>query len=90
MGYWYETEEPGGFRGAPFAARAVGQRHHHRLQFLASDFKFAHALELHRLPGQVFLRRDSVGKYVKEESSWAGRVNTERDDIPDDGLHNKG
>lgn len=39
MSDWYEAEESRGFGGSPFAARAVGQRHHHGLEFRAANLK---------------------------------------------------
>lgn len=73
----HEAEEPRGLGRAPLAARAVGQRHHHRLQLLAGDLELADALELHRLAGEILLGRHSVREHVQEEGARAGRVHTE-------------
>ena len=65
VGEGNEAEKPGGFGRAPLAGRAVGQRHHHRLQVGAHNLELAHRLELHGLPCKIFLGRDGVCKDVQ-------------------------
>ena len=81
-----EPEEPGGLDGAPFSAGAVRQRHHDRLQILAHDLELANALKLHRLAGQVLLRRDRVGEDVEKHRPTARSMNSEGDHIVHNGL----
>jgi len=84
--YGYEAEQPRRFRGTPLAARAVRQRHHDGLQLFANDFELAHALELHRLAGQILFGRHRVGEYVQQERAAVGRVHAERHDVSQHGL----
>ena len=81
-----ETKESCGLHGSPLSARAVRQRHHDRLQILAHDLELANALKLHRLAGQVLLRRDRVGEDVEKHRPTARSMNSEGDHIVHNGL----
>ena len=74
VGERYEAEEAGGLGRSPLPGGAVRQRHHHRLQVRADDLELADRLELHRLAGEILLRRDGVGEDVEKELAGAGRV----------------
>ena len=65
MGDGHQAEEPSGLGRAPLARGTVGKGHHDSLQVLAQDLELTHALELHRLSGQVLLRRHGVGEDVQ-------------------------
>lgn len=54
-----------------------------------SYLKLAHRLELHGFPSEIFLWRYRIGKDVQQESSRAGRMHAEGNNIADDRLHDK-
>ena len=81
-----QTKQPSGLGGPPLPGGAVRQRNHHRLQILAHDLEFTHGLELHRLPGEILLRRHGVSEDVQQEGGGAGGVHPERHSVPDHRL----
>ena len=89
VGLGHEAEEPVGLGRAPLPGGAVGERDHDGVEVLAADLELADRLELHRLAGEVLLRRDRVGEDVEEERAGAGRVHAERHEVVHDGLKEK-
>ena len=85
----HEAKQSRGFGGSPLAARAVGQRHHHRLQLLAGNLEFADALELHGLAGEILLGCNSVREDIEKEGAGTRRVDTESNQVTDHRLKMK-
>lgn len=44
----HQAKQTGGFRWSPFAARAIGQRHHNRLQFVAAYLQVTFSVDSHQ------------------------------------------
>lgn len=87
---WVQAEQPRGLGWTPFAAGAIGQRNHDRLQIFADDLELAHTFKLHGLSGQILLRRDCVCEYVQQQGPGTGRMNPEGHYVADHGLKSGG